>query len=135
MQRSVSLAAAALIAVTATAAGTAAGHAATDPPPDRRPGLWLTVSDPERTWLRGVLLTCHPEPSGPHPDAVGACEAVSEAEGDFARLPGDPQICTKEYDPVTARAVGVWKGQTVAWQKTYPNPCELDAATGAVFRF
>ncbi|WP_240136350.1 subtilase-type protease inhibitor [Streptomyces sp. MUM 178J] len=135
MQRSVSLAAAALIAVTATAAGSAAGHAADDPPAGHRPGVWLTVSDPERTWLRGVLLTCHPEPGGPHPDPAGACEAVSGAKGDFARLPGDPHLCTKEYDPVIARAVGIWNGKPVAWQKIYPNPCELDAATGTVFRF
>ncbi|MFI2371301.1 subtilase-type protease inhibitor [Streptomyces sp. NPDC018833] len=138
MHRTAALAAAVLLAV---AAAVPAVPATASPAPQRaeKPtlprGLFLTVSGAENTWIRGVLLRCSPEPSGPHPDAAGACAALDEARGDLDGLRGEPHPCTKQYDPVTVSATGVWRGRPTAWHKTFPNACELAAATGAVFRF
>ncbi|MDQ1012275.1 hypothetical protein QFZ82_006760 [Streptomyces sp. V4I23] len=139
MHRTAALAAAALLAV-AAAVPSALPAAASQAPervdkPVPRHGLFLTVSGAENTWIRGVLLHCSPVPSGPHPDAVGACAALDAAGGDLDSLPGEPHPCTKQYDPVTVSATGAWRGRPTAWHKTFSNACELAAATGAVFRF
>ncbi|WP_055568083.1 SSI family serine proteinase inhibitor [Streptomyces atriruber] len=129
--RSLSLAAAALI----TLGGAAPAHAAADPVPTPKRGLFLTVSGAENTWIRGVLLHCAPEPSGAHPQAAKACEAIARAGGDFDALPDDPHACTKEFDPVTATVTGSYEGRAIDWRKTYPNACAMDVDTGYVFRF
>ncbi|MFF8914086.1 SSI family serine proteinase inhibitor [Streptomyces sp. NPDC015032] len=131
MRLRAALATAALL--TLTAAVPAAAAPSGDPLPDR--GLFLTVSGSENTWVRGVELFCPPAPDARHPEAAAACAAIDEAAGDLDALPGDPHLCTKEHDPVTATATGQWDGRPVAWRKTFPNACELDAATGPVFRF
>ncbi|MFF1925381.1 SSI family serine proteinase inhibitor [Streptomyces sp. NPDC058221] len=107
--------------------------AATPPAPDG--GLFLTVSGSENTWIRGVALHCPPNPDDRHPDAAGACAALHQADGDFDALPGDPHPCTYTYDPVTVTAEGERRGDAIAWQRTFPNACAMDAATGPVFRF
>lgn len=156
MHRSTVAAAAALLAcavpvvavpaAAAPASGNTAPHArvaerpvAEDAEPPVRPapsrGLFLTLSGSENTWIRGVLLHCSPEPSGPHPEAAAACAALDTAHGDLDRLPGQRQACTKQYEPVTVSATGAWRGRPTAWHKTFANACELAAATGAVFRF
>ncbi|MET8690348.1 SSI family serine proteinase inhibitor [Streptomyces sp. NPDC004732] len=131
--RSLPVAAAALIAL----GGLTPAHAA-DPAPtpkDPKGGLFLTVSGADNTWIRGVLLRCAPEPSGAHPQAAKACEAIAQAGGDFNALPDDPHACTKEFDPVTATVTGSYEGRAISWHKTYPNACTMDADTGYVFRF
>lgn len=103
--------------------------------PAPKGGLFLTVSGADNTWIRGVLLRCTPEPAGHHPQAAQACAAIEEAAGDFDALADDPHACTKEFDPVTVSAKGVYQGQVISWHKTYPNVCTMDADTGYVFRF
>ncbi|KUL49620.1 protease inhibitor [Streptomyces sp. NRRL F-4489] len=96
--------------------------------------LFLTVSGARDSWLRGVRLTC-PDTRGAHPHGAAACADLARAQGDPDALPGDPHLCTREYDPVTATASGSWRGLPVDWHREYPNACTLDAATGPVFRF
>ncbi|MFD4762192.1 SSI family serine proteinase inhibitor [Streptomyces sp. NPDC058439] len=118
---------------TLTAAVPAAAARSDDPVPDR--GLFLTVSGSENTWIRGVALFCPPAPDAHHPEAAAACAAMDEAAGDPDNLPGDPHPCSQEYDPVTATVTGKRDGRPVSWQKTFPNACVMEAATGPVFRF
>ncbi|MFK4069722.1 SSI family serine proteinase inhibitor [Streptomyces sp. NPDC029674] len=128
--RPFTLAAAALLSLGAIAPAQAADTA---PAPKR--GLFLSVSGAENAWIRGVLLHCEPGPRGAHPQADRACAAIARARGDFDALPDDPHACTKEYEPVLVNVTGSYKGRKVAWRKTYPNACALDADTGYVFRF
>ncbi|MFI1393878.1 SSI family serine proteinase inhibitor [Streptomyces sp. NPDC020681] len=130
MHRSVPLVAAALISL---ATALPAHAVAAEPAPAK--GLFLTLSGAEGAWMRGVRLNCAPQPDGPHPEAAAACEALAAAGGDPDKLQGDPHPCTKRFDPVTVGATGSYQGRATAWNKTYANACELDAATGAVFRF
>ncbi|MBT2488465.1 subtilase-type protease inhibitor [Streptomyces sp. ISL-96] len=124
------------VALLALAAAAVPARAAADTDDRKQPsGLFLTVSGAGSTWIRGVLLQCAPGPSGPHPDATGACAALDKAKGDFDTLPGNPRACTKQYEPVTVSASGSWRGVPMAWHKTYPNACVLETATGPVFRF
>ncbi|MGW4203945.1 SSI family serine proteinase inhibitor [Streptomyces sp. NPDC004726] len=134
MHRSAAFAAAALITL-ATVAPAQAARAPRHDPAATDGGLFLTVSGSGGDRLRGVRLRCRPEPAGPHPEAAAACAAVAAAGGDFDRLPGDPHPCTKRFDPVTAEATGGRDERATRWTRTYANACELDAATGAVFRF
>ncbi|WP_274555506.1 SSI family serine proteinase inhibitor [Streptomyces spiramyceticus] len=106
-----------------------------DPGPKSTRGLFLTVSGSENTWIRGVMLHCPPKPSEHHPEATAACAALDKANGDLDSLPVDSHACTKRFDPVTVSATGTWRGRPTAWNKTYSNSCELDVATGSVFRF
>ncbi|GAA2936020.1 SSI family serine proteinase inhibitor [Streptomyces enissocaesilis] len=127
----------AAVVLFALASAAVPARAAADVPdePTLPHGLFLTVSGAENTWIRGVLLKCPPGGPGHHPDAAGACAALDKADGDLDRLSGNPRACTKQYEPVTVSAKGSWRGRAAAWQKTYPNACVLDAATGPVFRF
>ncbi|CAM5638948.1 Protease inhibitor SIL-V5 OS=Streptomyces alboniger OX=132473 GN=CP975_01650 PE=3 SV=1 [Streptomyces alboniger] len=128
--RPFTFAVAALVALGASAPAQAAG---TDTAPKR--GVFLTVSESEDTWIRGVLLRCEPEPAGRHPHAARACAEIAGAAGDLDRLPRAARPCTKKHDPVTASAAGAHRGREVNWVKVFPNRCELEAATGSVFRF
>ncbi|GAA3001986.1 SSI family serine proteinase inhibitor [Streptomyces fulvorobeus] len=121
-------------------AGTA--HASTAAAPGPAPSiaveeaqLALTVSDAEGTWSRAVLLTCPAAAVPGHPDPAAACADLTRAGGDLDALPGDPHSCTREYEPVIAQVSGAYRGRPVAWSRTYPNACLLDAGTGSVFRF
>lgn len=115
-------------------AAAAPAHAAsvdTEQPSD----LFLTVSGSERTWVRGVHLSCAPEPAGRHPYAAEACAALDAADGDLDALPVERQMCTQVYAPVTVAATGTYRGRAVDWHKTFGNRCEMEASTGPVFRF
>ncbi|MCT2582597.1 subtilase-type protease inhibitor [Actinophytocola gossypii] len=79
-------------------------------------------------------LQCEPA-GGSHPDPDTACAELIAANGDFAELEGQQTMCTMELNPVTARANGVWDGETIDWQQEFSNPCVLIAATGSVFDF
>ncbi|MFF8784704.1 SSI family serine proteinase inhibitor [Streptomyces sp. NPDC015125] len=125
----------ALAALSAALLGTlSAGPAQADEPPAADQGLLLTVSGAGNTWSRGVRLSC-PDIHGRHPHAVAACDALTWARGNLDALPGHPQACTREYDPMTASAVGTWHGIQVNWHKVFPNACTMDSATGPLFRF
>ncbi|MFG2832897.1 SSI family serine proteinase inhibitor [Streptomyces sp. NPDC048434] len=125
----------ALAALSAALLGTlSTGSAHADEPPVADQGLLLTVSGSGNTWSRGVRLSC-PDIHGRHPHAAAACEALTWARGNLDALPGEPQACTREFDPVTATATGTWHGVVVNWHKEYPNACTMDSATGPLFRF
>ncbi|MFG2490881.1 SSI family serine proteinase inhibitor [Streptomyces caniferus] len=125
----------ALAALSAALLGTlSAGPAQADEPPAADQGLLLTVSGAGNTWSRGVRLTC-PDVHRRHPHAAAACDALAWARGNLDALPGHPQSCTREYDPITATATGTWHGIVVNWHKEFPNGCTMDSATGPLFRF
>ncbi|MEV0122426.1 SSI family serine proteinase inhibitor [Streptomyces sp. NPDC050703] len=135
--RPLTVAVAALVAlgvsVPAQAAGAPTRAAASDAA--AKSGLFLTVAESDDTWIRGVLLHCEPKPAGRHPHAALACAEIGRAAGDLDALPPVKRPCTKKYDPVTASAHGSHEGRGVSWVKVFPNRCELEAATGSVFRF
>ncbi|MBP2323413.1 hypothetical protein JOF56_003798 [Kibdelosporangium banguiense] len=80
-------------------------------------------------------LICDP-PSGDHPHPEMACHDVAAAEGDLARLPGEPgKVCSGLYKPVTVTALGEWRGVPVRFGQSYRNACKLMASTGLVFDF
>ncbi|MDT0451141.1 SSI family serine proteinase inhibitor [Streptomyces hesseae] len=130
-------AAAATITATATALfALPPDPASADTPGTKETGqLLLTISGARNTWIRGLRLVC-PGAGGHHPHAAEACADLERAGGRPDALPGDTgRVCTREDDPVVATADGAWHGTTVAWRRTYPNLCLLEAATGAVFQF
>lgn len=82
-----------------------------------------------------VTLRCDP-PSGTHPLAEAACNALSAAGGDIDKVAGQPgTLCPQIYDPVTATASGNYQGVQRIYRHTYPNHCELDTKTAPVFQF
>jgi hypothetical protein len=84
---------------------------------------------------RARTLRCDP-PSGNHPYSEAACHDVAAAEGDLARLPGEPgKVCNGMYKPVTVTALGEWRGIPVRFEQSYRNACKLTASTGLVFGF
>jgi hypothetical protein len=126
--RTLASAAIAILTLTGIAAGPA--HAA---PQD---ALRLTIKDAAGAWSRDVTLQSSPKPVGTHPNAAKACESLAAVAGNPSALPGDPDaICTKEYLPVTATAFGTWRNRKINWTRTYPNSCEMNAATTPVFGF
>ncbi|MDQ4092186.1 MAG: subtilase-type protease inhibitor [Actinomycetota bacterium] len=82
---------------------------------------------------RFVTLRCDP-PSGTHPHSESACRVLSEAGGDFTKIPGQPgTLCPDIYDPVTAIATGDYQGARVNFWRTYPNRCDLARHTAPLF--
>ncbi|MEU4744650.1 SSI family serine proteinase inhibitor [Actinosynnema sp. NPDC023658] len=80
-------------------------------------------------------LTCDPA-SGEHRMAQAACGQIEAAGGDFTQLSGsEPQFCTFEYAPVTAMAIGSWRGEPVQYVEQFPNRCVMEQETGTVFSF
>ncbi|MBC9714943.1 protease inhibitor SIL-V5 [Streptomyces sp. TRM66268-LWL] len=126
--------AAALVTLAAALATAVPAHA-DDPEPPPRPGVFLTVSGSDNTWIRGLKLMCSHEASGHHPHAAEACAAIDAVDGDLDRLPGKAPLCTKEYDPVTVTAAGTHRGQDISWHRTFANDCLRHAATDPVFDF
>lgn len=103
--------------------------------------LVLTVTDgadhKTGTVRRAVTLSCAPVPSGSHPDAVAACSELKKNDGKFDAITtsGMNRVCTKEWEPVTVTADGVWQGQRVAYVHTFSNSCAMNGGRGAVFTF
>ncbi|WP_031506978.1 SSI family serine proteinase inhibitor [Streptomyces megasporus] len=126
-------AAAAVAALLALVPTSAARVGATEPP---RPHgeLFLTVSDADGTWTRGVRLVC-PDQGGPHPRADEACAALDRTQGEFRTLSDGTGHCTMEHAPVIATASGTWRDGRITWEGRYPNACDLARRTGAVFDF
>jgi hypothetical protein len=98
-------------------------------------GDWLYVSltrgDARSSDTRGTLLLCDP-PQG-HGRATEACAELRRSDGDIARIPHRPTLCTEIYAPVRATAEGRWNGRQVAYEQTFANACVMAARTGAVF--
>jgi hypothetical protein len=76
----------------------------------------------------GILAT---GPSDPGP----ARDQLRVAAGDIAALADEHGARAREYQPVTAIAVGAWTGHPAAYRETVPNRCVLLHATGDVFDF
>ncbi|MFJ3875957.1 subtilase-type protease inhibitor [Streptomyces sp. NPDC090077] len=82
------------------------------------------------TALRAVTLSCGYAAEGTHPDPRAACDALNATGGKLDRLlaaPAPERPCPRQYAPVTVTADGVWHGTRIAWQHTFPNPCEMAA--------
>ncbi|MER5540942.1 subtilase-type protease inhibitor [Streptomyces sp. NPDC001118] len=98
--------------------------------------LYLTVvrgETPQSGDKHGTLLLCDPLPLG-YARAAEACSELAAAHGDIARIPQKKEVfCQMIYAPMTVHAHGVWNGQPVDYEKTYPNKCTMEARTGAVF--
>ncbi len=81
---------------------------------------------------KSLLLLC-PDGSG-HDKGVDACADLTAAQGDFTALEAADGMCTKEYDPVTFRALGYWNGEFVTFEHRYGNYCTgVNATGGAIF--
>lgn len=81
-------------------------------------------------------LACNPD-SGSIRHPKLACAELTAVGGNFDKLTTDLQLlCPDNYAPVTAKAVGSWDGQPVDWSsREYSNICQLQRATGSVFKF
>ncbi|MCG5214267.1 SSI family serine proteinase inhibitor [Streptosporangium soli] len=135
---------------TATPAAAATEGVTTPPPGDvfswwpwqpeysPRRTLTLTISESWQSYDqpdRRVQLVCSPRHSG-HPNAWSACIQLARANGNPAYLrPTWGLACTREYNPVTVTANGVWDGNYIRYQRTFANSCTLNATTGSVYRF
>ncbi|MFD5713846.1 subtilase-type protease inhibitor [Streptomyces pharetrae] len=85
---------------------------------------------------RAVTLSCAPRPSGTHPDPVSACAELRRVDGDFTALGSESGIlCTREYDPVVVTVDGVWQGQRISYERTFPNECVMNATATSVYAF
>ncbi|MEU1825496.1 subtilase-type protease inhibitor [Streptomyces abikoensis] len=86
---------------------------------------------------RAVTLTCTPKAAGTHPNTSGACAQLRLSNGDFDKLVKikDGTMCTREWNPSTVTAEGVWEGRRVSFEHTFANPCEMKAGKGTVFEF
>ncbi|MGW0393717.1 subtilase-type protease inhibitor [Streptomyces sp. NPDC003042] len=87
------------------------------------------------TVLRAVTLECAPRPGGTHPDPVAAC-AELRANGpalDALAEPRSDAMCTREWDPVTVTADGVWEGRRLSYAYTFGNQCGLRNSSGVLF--
>lgn len=84
--------------------------------------------------IRVALLRCDVD-GGSHSAAAAACDDLEAASGDIDTLAVGDEICTFEYAPVTATAVGVWHDRLVSYHATFPNRCVLLKSTGDVFNF
>ncbi|MFE3657842.1 subtilase-type protease inhibitor [Streptomyces sp. NPDC059165] len=90
------------------------------------------------TMERAATLNCAPTPSGTHPAPRAACDELATVNGDFDALASKPKHpCTRQWDPVTVTASGVWQGKWVDWSATYGNACEMreNLAGSVVFSF
>ncbi|MFJ3923235.1 SSI family serine proteinase inhibitor [Streptomyces sp. NPDC090022] len=135
-------AAMALTALTALAGSGVAGAAPSGTESLYAPSalvLAITAGDDpdEGTALRAVTLVCAPRPSGTHPAPAAACAELRAADAmfDTITMPATGVRCSKEWDPMTVTADGVWNGRRVAYTHTFGNPCAMRHGSGALFRF
>ncbi|MEO3978711.1 subtilase-type protease inhibitor [Streptomyces sp. CAU 1734] len=82
--------------------------------------------------VRTATLNCAPAPGGTHPRPAVACAELRSAGGDFTALPSalPYTTCTREWNPVTVTANGVWEGRRVDWSARFNNGCEMVASLG-----
>lgn len=120
------LLASALIAGTAIIPGVA-GAAPADSP------MRLTVEGKVPTANKSGELKCHPA-GGAHKHAAKACEELEKVNGDFRAMQANlGKVCTMEYQPVTAKIEGKWRGKDVSYTQTFSNSCTMQVKTGVVF--
>jgi hypothetical protein len=116
------------------APGTPAAAAPTAPTPDSTLVLAVLPADHGGVPPRLATLECGPD-GGSHAAVGSACDDLRMVDGDIAALADERGLCTREYQPVTAIAVGTWEGNPVAYRETFSNRCVLLHATGEVFDF
>ncbi|MFD5417811.1 subtilase-type protease inhibitor [Streptomyces sp. NPDC127069] len=87
------------------------------------------------TVLRAVTLVCAPRPGGTHPSPAAACAELraNAASLDALAAPRPDSACTREWNPVTVTADGVWQGRRMSWTYTFGNPCGLRSSNGVLF--
>lgn len=120
------LLASALIAGTAVVPGIA-----TAAPADST--MRLTVESKDLTANKFGELKCHPA-GGTHQHAAKACEELEKVNGDVAAMQANlSKVCTMEYQPVTAKVEGKWRGKDVSYTQTFSNSCTMQVKTGVVF--
>lgn len=97
-------------------------------------GFTLAV-EPEGGGVRtSVKLRC-PD-GGTHPDPRAACADLAGVDGRVADIEPRSGICTRQYEPVTVSAYGLWRGLPRAYKEQFANRCEAVHATGGnVFDF
>ncbi|MFC4588159.1 subtilase-type protease inhibitor [Sphaerisporangium corydalis] len=117
--------------------GPAAHASALHQPKGVSRALLLTIARGESVTPseRIVLLQC-PAPGGTHPRSAEACRLLEPVSGDLGGLKiSSGASCAHRYQPTTVSASGMWDGQHLWFERTFGNPCELRAYTGAVFNF
>lgn len=123
-----------LVPATATAAAhlpeTAHGRAHTEPDVTAPAQFMLAIHSPDGQ-VRAATLTCGPD-GGTHPDAIGACEQLAEADGHLERVPSTPAACPMIHEPVTVEATGHWQSEVRSFVGSFGNSCQAVAATGGV---
>ncbi|MEW2631336.1 subtilase-type protease inhibitor [Streptomyces sp. NPDC048389] len=101
--------------------------------------LTVTAGDDAATGtvLRAVTLDCAPTATGTHPDPATACAELRAADGRFEAVTtrDSGAMCTKQWEPVTVTADGVWNGKRVSYSHTFGNACVQSSTSGTVFAF
>ncbi|MER6255819.1 subtilase-type protease inhibitor [Streptomyces sp. NPDC001584] len=89
------------------------------------------------TVMRAVTLVCSPTPGGTHPHPAAACAELraNSSQLDQLAAPAAGAVCTREWNPMTVAAVGVWQGRRLSYTYTFANPCGLRNTSGALFGF
>ncbi|GAB1643185.1 hypothetical protein KRMM14A1259_36080 [Krasilnikovia sp. MM14-A1259] len=116
------------------APGTPAAAAPAVPASDSAMVLAVLPADHSGVPPRFATLECDPD-GGSHAASGSACNDLRAVGGDITAIADNGGICTREYQPVTAIAVGTWEGNPVTYRKTFSNNCVLLHATGDVFDF
>ncbi|KAB1901238.1 SSI family serine proteinase inhibitor, partial [Micromonospora sp. AMSO31t] len=68
-------------------------------------------------------------------DPATACRLVARVDGHLDALEVQLGPCTREYAPVTARALGFWQDRPVTYTRTFDNRCHLLRGTDVLFDF
>ncbi|RRO13648.1 protease inhibitor [Saccharopolyspora rhizosphaerae] len=120
------LLASALIAGTAVVPGIATAAPAES-------SMRLTVESKVLTANKRGELTCQPA-GGTHKNASKACEELEKVNGNVSAMQANvSKVCTMEYQPVTAKIEGKWRGKEISYSQTFSNSCTLQVKTGVVF--
>ena len=93
--------------------------------------LQLSVSESGPESQSAVTLNCNPN-GGNHPQVEQACDQLSNHSGLVAEIGAGDSMCTMQYKPVTVRAHGVWRGESVKYTETFSNHCVAVRDTGGV---
>lgn len=93
----------------------------------------LTVQSQDITATKFGELKCHPA-GGTHQHAAKACDELEKVNGDFTAMQANvSKVCTMQYQPVTAKIEGKWRGKEISYSQTFSNSCTMQVKTGVVF--